>query len=300
MNPFLNKSLDKNLKSYFKFGFSHFHRIVGLIGCLSTLFVETPWCATTNFWQQDVWQQAERGFLFYEPDKAEEKTPPDRSKTPTFTELSQLKAEQQRRLEAAVMDPSEGNMQAYLQINALMLEKSSAFADAWRRTLWAHPQYDFTRTWPSANFAQVALQARRQDEQKQALTSLASRWGLIFVVRRDCPFCDMMAPVAQKLQSALKMPVLAVYIGNEAPAAWPEAKPDNGILKKLELITDEPISVTPSLFMLNKADGSVHRVSDGALSLSELLKRLYVIDSVPSGENAFHAMKNARMPQTLP
>ena len=268
------------------------------IGLSSSAPAQHP--ASNSFWEQDVWTQKERGFLFYEPNSEKKKSGAKTklSELPSplhFDSIDELRQEKDRRLAAAVMDPSPDNMQRYLQINALMLEKSSAFADAWRRTLWAHPQYDFTRAWPSANFAQLTVQRQKEDQQTRSLAALREDWGLIFVVREGCPFCDVMAPIAEKLKNALHMPILAVYIGQTRPAAWPEAKPDNGIVAVLAQRTREPVRVTPSLFMLNKHDESVRRVSDGALSLAELLKRLYVIAAVPAGEGAFHAIDGSHL-----
>lgn len=74
------------------------------------------------------------------------------------------------------MQPTPENMTAYLEANTYVLKKGQVFADMWRRTVWANPEYDFNVQNPSANFAQVQLkQARAQSARTAALTKKRSR-----------------------------------------------------------------------------------------------------------------------------
>ena len=109
-----------------------------------------------DFWHEDIWQRADRGFLYYGPEyektRRNEKTP-----LQNLTTLAALQAEVTSRLEKAVMTPSKETLTDYLEANTFLLEKSERFATTWQQTLWSHPEYDHTVKNPGANFAQVLL-----------------------------------------------------------------------------------------------------------------------------------------------
>ena len=97
------------------------------VGLWLALWLPVLSASADNFWTADVWKDDDRGFLFYGPDaKASQEKPVPLS---TLTTVEALHAERDRRLNAAVMDPTMENMAAYQEINTLMLEKSALFAE---------------------------------------------------------------------------------------------------------------------------------------------------------------------------
>ena len=241
--------------------------------------------AGDNFWTTDVWKDDDRGFLFYGPQAQDGKDKPvDLS---TLTTVEALHAERDRRLNAAVMAPTMENIAAYQAINTLMLEKSALFADMWRRSLWMHPQYDFTTQHPSANFAQVALKDRRDTDRTKEIQALAHDWGLIVVIDPECPYCDLMAPIAQNLTERFGFEVLAINAGQKPSIAWPQALPDNGTLTHLASLTGEAITTTPTIFLVNRDRQRIHRVATGVVALEELIHRMHTITSVAPGRSMF-------------
>lgn len=225
--------------------------------------------AEESFWTEDVWKNPDRGFLFYGEKK------PDEAKDPKeFETVEELKFEAQKRLNVAVMNPTESNIKAYLEINTLMLEKSSQFAQRWKETLWANPGFDHTVVHPNANFAQVALKDKTKLEKEAALTQLAQSSGLVILVQNGCSFCGLMAPVIHRLQEETGFNVLAVTIKGGIPQEWPASKPDNGIVKRLMTLSGSVPTVTPAIFLVDRQGKEAHLIASGALSLEDLKDRL--------------------------
>ena len=223
-----------------------------------------------NFWTEDVWVSPDRGFLFYQ-----EKLSPEKEKPlPEFETVEELKAEAQRRLNVAVMDPSEANLKAYLAINTLMLEKSNRFAKRWQETLWANPAFDHTVVHPNANFAQVALKDEAKSGKEKILKQLSSQAGLVIIVQPGCSFCTLMAPVVSRLQEETGINALAISIKGGIPQEWPDAKPDNGIVKRLMTLSGSVPTVTPAVFLVSRDGQSAELIASGALSLEDLKERL--------------------------
>lgn len=228
----------------------------------------------TTFWDEDVWTLQERGFLYYGPDKNENVTSKDRNLNDLLT-VEALKNEAQARLNRAIMQPNDETLRSYLEVNHFMLEKSNTFAQTWQKTLWSLPQYDATVTHPNANFAQVALKEKRQDDLEKELKAISRRVALFFVVQKDCSFCEIMAPVASFLEKTHGIKTLAVYLGHQAPLAWPQALPDNGVLARLQKTTHTTITQTPAIFAVSQT-GEARLIASGAISAQELAQRLVV------------------------
>lgn len=225
--------------------------------------------AEESFWTEDVWKNPDRGFLFYGEKKLDEAKDPKE-----FETVEELKFEAQRRLNVAVMNPTESNLKAYLEINTLMLEKSSQFAQRWKETLWANPGFDHTVVHPNANFAQVALKDMNKQEKEVALTQLAQSSGLVILVQNGCSFCGLMAPVIHRLQEETGFNLLAVTIKGGIPQEWPAAKPDNGIVKRLMTLSGSVPTVTPAIFLVDRKGEQAQLIASGALSLEDLKDRL--------------------------
>ena len=238
---------------------------------LSLLLVSTASLASeNNFWTEDVWVSPDRGFLFYQ----EKVSPNEEKPLPEFETVEELKAEAQRRLNVAVMDPSEANLKAYLAINTLMLEKSNHFAKRWQETLWANPAFDHTVVHPNANFAQVALKDEAKSGKKKILKQLTSQAGLVILVQPGCSFCSLMAPIISHLQKETGINALAISIKGGIPQEWPNAKPDNGIVKRLMTLSGSVPTVTPAVFLVSRDGQSAELIASGALSLEDLKERL--------------------------
>ena len=225
--------------------------------------------ANEDFWTEDVWKSPERGFLFYQ-----EKTQDNQKELDEYKTVEELRAEAQRRLNVAVMDPSEKNLKEYLAINTLMLEKSTVFAQRWKETLWANPGFDHTVVHPNANFAQVALKDEAKSGKEDILKQLSSRAGLVILVQSECSFCSLMAPVIQRLQQETGMETLVISIKGDTTAEWPQSKPDNGIVKRLMTLSGSVPTVTPAVFLVDRSGQNAQLIASGALSLEDLKDRL--------------------------
>ena len=244
-------------------------RKIGLTALLSLPLVQSSFAQPNDFWTEDVWKNPDRGFLFYGEKKDDEHKDPEE-----FETVEELKFEAQKRLNVAVMNPTESNLKAYLEINTLMLEKSSQFAQRWKETLWANPGFDHTVVYPNANFAQVALKDKTKQEKEAALTQLVQSSGLVILVQNGCSFCGLMAPVIHRLQEETGFNVLAVTIKGGIPQEWPAAKPDNGIVKRLMTLSGSVPIVTPAIFLVDRKGEQAQLIASGALSLEDLKDRL--------------------------
>ena len=185
-----------------------------------------PW------WEQDVWQDPDRPFLFYGAPKESRPerslahrpaepapVPPKPSVTPrdpddfsSYPTVDALKTERERRLNVAIMDPSPANMAAYQAINAHMLGLSARFAAAWQLGRMLNPGYDFTSTHPSANFATAALADVNRETSRSLMASLATDAGLLFIGQPGDPLTEIAAGPVRAFARTHRLPLMAVAV----------------------------------------------------------------------------------------
>ncbi len=236
-----------------------------------------------DFWGEDVWSSDERGFLYY-PDTEADKPAlaPDLNAMET---IGELRAERERRLDEAVMRPTEENMRLYLEANHFVQEKSALFADQWRRTLWQNPGYDFTTRNPAANFAQVELKADRTRQKQEDIKTLARNWGLVYFYRSDCRFCALQSPLVRKLADDYGFEILPIALDGMPNEYFPDWLPDNGVANLLT--NGMGVGQVPALFMVDRRQSQSHLISSGVLSLEDMLNRIVLLGTTNAGDSLF-------------
>lgn len=157
----------------------------------------------STWWDEDVWADPDRPFLYYGDNEVPEMRPGSTVEPPepqsavkpdekpfdpedftAFKTVEDLRAERERRLNTAIMNPSPANMQSYQAINAHLLALSARFAQAWQLGRMQNPGYDWTTTAPSANFATVELGAMKRDKSHALVKSLQGNAGLLFIGKK--------------------------------------------------------------------------------------------------------------------
>ena len=88
------------------------------------------------FWYEDPPREVER-----EPLEApEDSSDPDAASSPVEA-LEDLKARLEHALAAALMEPTEANLRAYMVLDQAARNRARRFADTWQRVVWSTPAY---------------------------------------------------------------------------------------------------------------------------------------------------------------
>jgi conjugal transfer pilus assembly protein TraF len=265
-----------------------------------------PSTAGSGWFDDDIWRDPNRGFLFYAPDRAPEprKAPAPKKLPPkdirAITDHEELVQERNRRLKEAVMRPTEGNMRAYLEANTLMNAKAAMFADMWQRVVWQTPEFDYNTVNPNANFAQVELKAQRRDERQRTMQQLARNYGLVFFYRADCPYCKLQAPVLKILSNTYGMDILPIGLDGGAIEGFSNARADNGI--SMRISNGRGIDTVPALFLVSRDTYESRFLGAGVLSVEEIVERVHVLTQIEPGEGiqgGAEALDPSRRPSAL-
>ena len=181
----------------------------------------------------------------------------------------------------AILDPSTANVAAYLGLQRQTLQRAAAFSDAFRRTVWATPELDYTLKRPVGALAKRLWSDERRAEVAASLATLGERYGLIYLGHAGCAGCKVFGPLLRAFSSRHGLDVLAVSLTGEPLEGWPEAVPDNGRAEKLGL-AGTPV---PAVVLFDTKSKKVLPVGFGVMAEDQLAMRIFTLTALELGHD---------------
>ena len=228
------------------------------------------------------------GWHFYcdrqeeEPQRAEPAPAPPSGPALSATERIEAmrRALEEARAEA-ILDPTPEKVTAYLRLQQETLQRAATFSDAFRRTVWATPELDYTLRRPVGALAKQVWSDQRRQDRDAALARLGERYGLIYLGHAGCAGCKVFGPLLRAFAQRHGLDVLAVSLSGEALEGWPEAVADNGRAARLGL-GNTPV---PALVLFDTATKRVVPVGFGVMAEDEMAERIYALTALESGHD---------------
>ena len=190
------------------------------------------------------------------------------------------KALEEARAEA-ILDPTPAKVTAYLRLQQETLQRAAAFSDAFRRTVWATPELDYTLKRPVGALAKQVWSDRRRQDREAALVRLGERYGLIYLGHAGCPGCKVFGPLLRAFAKRHGLDVLAVSLTGEALEGWPEAVPDNGRAARLGL-GNAPV---PALVLFDTKTKRAIPVGFGVMAEDQMAERIHALTALEPGHD---------------
>ena len=241
-------------------------------------------------WCGEPGSGASLGWHFY-CDRAEEPvrpepapTPPVPSPGPAQSASERIEAMRKALEEAraeAILNPTTENVTAYLRLQQETLQRAAVFSDAFRRTVWATPELDYTLRRPVGALAKQVWSDGRRQARDAALARLGERYGLIYLGHAGCSGCKVFGPLLRAFAQRHGLDVLAVSLTGEALEGWPEAVTDNGRAARLGL-GNAPV---PALVLFDTATKRVLPVGFGVLAENQMAERIYALTALETGRD---------------
>ena len=181
----------------------------------------------------------------------------------------------------AILDPAPENVTAYLRLQQETLQRAAAFSDAFRRTVWASPELDYTLKRPVGALARQVWSDERRAARDAALARLGERYGLIYLGRAGCAGCRVFGPLLRAFALRHGLDVLAVSLTGAALEGWPEAVADNGRAARLGL-GEAPV---PALVLFDTATQRVLPVGFGVMAEDVMAQRIFALTQLEPGHD---------------
>ena len=233
-----------------------------------------PWCGEGLGWH------------FYcdrddAPDEPPSVIPPAVAPSSAHERIQAMRRELEEARATAILDPSPGNVTAYLRLQQASLQKSAAFSDSFRRTVWATPDLDYTLRRPVGALAKRLWSDERRAAREAALARLGERYGLIYLGDPACAACRVFGPLLRAFALRHGLDVLAVSLTGEALEGWPEAVPDEGRTESLGLAG----SPLPAVVLFDTATQQALPVGFGVLAEDQLAERIFALTALEPGHD---------------
>ena len=194
-------------------------------------------------------------------------------------------AEMRRALEEAraeaILNPTTENVTAYLRLQQETLQRAAAFSDAFRRTVWATPELDYTLRRPVGALAKQVWSDERREARDRALARLGERYGLIYLGHAGCAGCKVFGPLLRAFAKRHKLDVLAVSLTGEVLEGWPEAVADRGRAARLGL-GNAPV---PALVLFDTKTKRVLPVGFGVMAEDQMAERIFALTTLEPGHD---------------
>lgn len=239
-------------------------------------------------------QDRERGWFWYEdppPEPEEEvleRSAPAVAASAAAASAQPLSAREQLKrqgeqmeeaLSLAVMNPTPENILNYLEHSKRIQKQAQNFATEFKQTLWTAPEYDYRLEKPVTTDAIMAVSERSVAEQDARLVEIADKYGLIFFMRSDCPYCHKFGPVLKGFAEKYGVEVIPVSLDGPGIPDYPYPKPNIDLGRKLN------VSVVPALFLVDPDRNKVVTVGYGFNDWSALTaKMIYAADAMETDE----------------
>ena len=181
----------------------------------------------------------------------------------------------------AILNPTTANVAAYLRLQQETLQKAAVFSDAFRRTVWATPEIDYTLKRPVGALAKQVWSDGRREARDRVLATMGERYGLIYLGHAGCAGCKVFGPLLRAFATRHGLDVLAVSLTGEALEGWPEAVADNGRAARLGL-GNAPV---PALVLFDTATKRVLPVGFGVMAEDEMAERIYALTVLEPGND---------------
>ncbi len=228
------------------------------------------------------------GWHFYcdraeEPEQTEPAVPPPApgpAQSATKRILEMRKALEEARAEA-ILDPTPARVTAYLRLQQETLQRAAAFSDAFRRTVWATPELDYTLRRPVGALAKQVWSDGRRQARDAALARLGERYGLIYLGHAGCAGCKVFGPLLRAFANRHNLDVLAVSLTGEALEGWPEAVADRGRAARLGL-GNAPV---PALVLFDTQTKRVIPVGFGVMAEDQMAERIFALTAMEPGHD---------------
>ena len=203
--------------------------------------------------------------------------------------VKELREEVDRRLDAAVMQPTPAAIGLYLQANAFLMQKAGVFAESWRRALVDNPQLDWTAVRPAVNVVSAGMSREREGKLLREVRVLAKDHGFIFFGDESLKTRHMLEQV-RAFKDEYGFDAAFVSVTGADNPLMPEAREDKG----LSAFVAQGIRQFPALVLVSRHQKDLTKaklVATGAADAMTLVRNTHAAAIEMADDRASTATK---------
>lgn len=233
--------------------------------------------------------------------------PPAATIEPDLANMKKFQQAVQDSLDAAVYNPSEKNIQRFLEIWAVSRRKASDFEEIARAAAVQMPWVDETSqgvrpTNPAAQRVFDQVTGERNDD---LMRKLATTHGLYFFFRQDCAYCHAFSPMLKQFEQKYGFTVFPISLDGGGIPLYPRPMKDNGMVASVmaKLKIPEGQFQTPFTVLAEPATGTLLPVGFGPMTADDMVDRISMLvrlQSQVAGHDPTFDLPASPIPQRQP
>lgn len=182
----------------------------------------------------------------------------------------------------AVLDPTEENVRAYMEINTDIATRAGDFTETWQRVLFSTPHLNANVDYPLATVGANVWQDQMKVAREETFREVATQAGILFIFDGDatCGICKVQGQILAQMEEQFDVNILAVSKDGGENAFYPSAFIDTGRLAEIGL-QDFP---TPTLALAKPGTQEIAVIGSGILTADQILENVHIITKIPFGE----------------
>lgn len=238
-----------------------------------TLYPVADASSRPSFLQEKArgWHWYEEALILKRAQKPQTIQPPTDLKTDPLSRLARFQKQLETVKAQAVLDPTPGNVKAYMELQRAVLERASHFAETWMRVVYQTPELDYSLKHPTTQAARHVYLSNQQQGTEAKIRALSQTHGLFFFYSGSCGYCRAFAPIVKRFADQYGWDVLSISLDGEVLPEFPRSRRDNGAAEKLGIRT------VPALLAVNPKTGNILPLSYGLSTHDQIEARVRLL-----------------------
>ena len=205
--------------------------------------------------------------------KEVEKPQPVEPQKPQMTAKEVLKKigeDYEEKFSIAVLNPTRENILAEMAAKKKFMDMSEHFANRYQQVTWTTPEFDYTLENPMRTDTLWANGKDGYDRIQKKFADAATKYGLLYVFRSDCPYCKKFAPILKLFANAHGFSIISVTLDGQGTSDFPNPVKNIELLKRRNALPE----VVPALYIVNPKEPQAQALGFGLMNTKDLEERI--------------------------
>jgi thiol-disulfide isomerase/thioredoxin len=156
----------------------------------------------------------------------------------------------------AIQDPTPERLKAYMTLQAVAMEKATAFQQQWANVLLENPVLNENAKRPATGFVTDMLVKQQVDDREKSIADMKANMGILFFYAPDCHACDEQKKILEMFGKEYGWThILGVDVSKEPRTA-----------------AEYNVQLVPDIWVVGHRDGQIlkRRVNAGFSTVSQI------------------------------
>jgi conjugal transfer pilus assembly protein TraF len=179
-------------------------------------------------------------------------------------EMSLIRKELEERLNQAILEPTDANVMAYMQMQQQWVHQSSQFSQTWVKNLLDHPQLDSRLIAPITQYGVQVQKQISREQKEERIRSLTESHGLAFFYEGNNKISQAFSFVVKEFAKKYKWQVIAISCDGVLIPGFENNQVNQGLVQRLS------VEYFPSIYLIEPSRDVVLPIAYGLSSIDQI------------------------------